>query len=491
MARALSTSAARVLVVERGQPVPQEADNWNPEAVWKHLRYRATERWLDGDGAEFLPYTHYGVGGNTKFWGSVLYRLRREDFQAVEHMDGESPAWPIDYDTLEPYYERAERLYHVHGQVDGDPTEPPRGPFPYAADSTLRGNGGDSRRAAASGPSSLAPAARADSTRRAGRLRAVQHVQLLPLQDPREERRRSVRHRARARERQHRACGPTRGRCASSPTRPGRRSRRSRSNATATTVRVGASLVVVSCGAVNSAALLLRSAERQTSRGPRQLVRPRWPALHGAPRDDDAGLQSDAKERHRLPEDRRHQRLLFPRAAHGIPARPHSVTRADARRHGADSGAADTGLGVRCLGLARSRLAGDVRGSAARREPRRHRVRRSDTPALSSEQPRGARHARQGDEAHAAPAGILESDDPLAQEQEHHAPVRNNRLRHRPARVSARPLVPGSRRREPVRRRRLVLPIVGSGQPRPDHRGAGAAGGRPSSRRTICRRGTR
>jgi choline dehydrogenase-like flavoprotein len=132
MARALSQTPARVLVLERGKSVPQEADNWNPEAVWKHLRYRATERWLDAEGVEFLPYTHYGVGGNTKFWGSVLYRLRREDFQALEHRDGVSPAWPIDYDTLAPYYDQAERLYHVHGLSGGDPTEPPRGPFPYA-----------------------------------------------------------------------------------------------------------------------------------------------------------------------------------------------------------------------------------------------------------------------------------------------------------------------------------------------------------------------
>jgi choline dehydrogenase-like flavoprotein len=98
----------------------------------RRLRYRTTERWLDRDGVEFLPYTHYGVGGNTKFWGSVLYRLRREDFHSLEHIDGESPAWPIDYDTLAPYYDRAEQLYHVHGQAGGDPTEPPRGPFPYA-----------------------------------------------------------------------------------------------------------------------------------------------------------------------------------------------------------------------------------------------------------------------------------------------------------------------------------------------------------------------
>ena len=131
MARALADSGARILVIERGDIVPQEQENWSPEAVWKQLRYRANERWIDTDGAEFVPYTHYGVGGNTKFWGSVLYRLRREDFQEIEHIDGISPVWPIDYDTLAPYYDRAEQLYHVHGEVGHDPTEPPRGPYPH------------------------------------------------------------------------------------------------------------------------------------------------------------------------------------------------------------------------------------------------------------------------------------------------------------------------------------------------------------------------
>ena len=131
MARALASTGARILVVERGSAVPQEPENWSPEAVWKDLRYRAQEQWLDGDGQSFRPYTHYGIGGNTKFWGSVLYRLRRQDFQEVEHADGMSPAWPIDYDTLAPYYDRAEQLYHVHGQHGVDPTEPSRGPFPF------------------------------------------------------------------------------------------------------------------------------------------------------------------------------------------------------------------------------------------------------------------------------------------------------------------------------------------------------------------------
>jgi len=131
MAHALAGSGARILLLERGGVVAQETANWDPVAVWKDKIYQTTERWLDERGKPFRPYTHYNVGGNTKFWGSVLYRLRREDFEALDLMDGVSPAWPINYETLAPYYDRAEALYHVHGAA-GDPTDPPRNPFPHA-----------------------------------------------------------------------------------------------------------------------------------------------------------------------------------------------------------------------------------------------------------------------------------------------------------------------------------------------------------------------
>lgn len=130
---ALAPTGARILVIERGERVPREDRNWDPVAVWKELRYRTAERWLDERGEPFVPYMHYGIGGNTKFWGSVLYRLRQEDFGALEHADGVSPAWPIDYAALEPYYDRAERLYGVRGEAGIDPTDPPRGPFPHPA----------------------------------------------------------------------------------------------------------------------------------------------------------------------------------------------------------------------------------------------------------------------------------------------------------------------------------------------------------------------
>ena len=133
IAHALAGTPARVLLIERGDFVPQEEENWSAAEVWKRQRYRSRELWRDENGRSFSPYTHYCVGGNTRFWGSALFRLRREDFQQVEHCDGVSPAWPVDYDTLAPYYDRAERLYHVHGQAGLDPTEPPRGPYPYGA----------------------------------------------------------------------------------------------------------------------------------------------------------------------------------------------------------------------------------------------------------------------------------------------------------------------------------------------------------------------
>ena len=121
IARELAATGAKILIVERGDFIPQEDHNWNPASVWRDLRYRTTETWLDESGRAFRPYTHYCVGGNTKFWGTVMYRLRPDDFKTVEHIDGISPAWPIDYDTLAPFYDRAERIYEVHGQQGLDP----------------------------------------------------------------------------------------------------------------------------------------------------------------------------------------------------------------------------------------------------------------------------------------------------------------------------------------------------------------------------------
>lgn len=135
LAYALADSGMRILLIERGDYLPQEPQNWEPSANFKHKRYKPDEAWHDANGGgTFQPGVHYFVGGNTKVYGAALPRLRREDFGAIEHEGGTSPAWPISYDELEPYYHRAEDLYRVHGAPGEDPTEPPRsGPFPFPA----------------------------------------------------------------------------------------------------------------------------------------------------------------------------------------------------------------------------------------------------------------------------------------------------------------------------------------------------------------------
>jgi choline dehydrogenase-like flavoprotein len=128
----LAPSGKRILLLERGPYLPRERDNWDADAVFLHTKYHCTEEWLDDDDNEFSPEQNYYVGGNTKFYGAALFRLRPEDFGVVQQHDGLSPAWPLSYEDFEPYYLDAERLYCVHGQAGEDPTEGPRSAdYPY------------------------------------------------------------------------------------------------------------------------------------------------------------------------------------------------------------------------------------------------------------------------------------------------------------------------------------------------------------------------
>ena len=132
LTHALAPTGKRILLLERGGYVPRERDNWSTRAVHLEGKYQTKEVWRDGQGRELHPHTNYYVGGNTKFYGAALFRLRREDFGEVRHWGGISPAWPIGYDELEPYYTQAERLYHVHGLRGADPTDPPASaPYPH------------------------------------------------------------------------------------------------------------------------------------------------------------------------------------------------------------------------------------------------------------------------------------------------------------------------------------------------------------------------
>jgi choline dehydrogenase-like flavoprotein len=133
LTHALAPTGKRILLLERGGWLPREPENWSPAAIWRDGRYRNSGQWTDLDtGQRFTPKQHYYVGGNTKVYGAILFRMRERDFGAVAHADGVSPAWPVDYADLEPYYTRAEQLYRVRGVRGVDPTDPPsRNGYPY------------------------------------------------------------------------------------------------------------------------------------------------------------------------------------------------------------------------------------------------------------------------------------------------------------------------------------------------------------------------
>ena len=134
LAHRLAPSGKKILLLERGDYLPREPENWDSREVFVKGRYKAPEEWYDKSGKPFHPGAHYWVGGNTKVYGAILFRLRERDFGEVHHHAGISPAWPISYTDLAPYYTEAERLYHVHGDRGSDPTEPPAdGPYPYPA----------------------------------------------------------------------------------------------------------------------------------------------------------------------------------------------------------------------------------------------------------------------------------------------------------------------------------------------------------------------
>lgn len=134
LARALAATGKKILVLERGGWLRREKENWSAKSVFLEGRYKAHETWKDKNGKEFSPGIHYCVGGNTKVYGAALLRFRRADFGELRHKDGVSPAWPLAYEDFAPYYTRAEHLYHVHGERGIDPTEPEAdAPYRYPA----------------------------------------------------------------------------------------------------------------------------------------------------------------------------------------------------------------------------------------------------------------------------------------------------------------------------------------------------------------------
>jgi choline dehydrogenase-like flavoprotein len=146
LALQLAQAGKKILILERGGFLPQEKLNWDTSAVFLDNRYHTRETWQDKDGKDLHPQQAYCVGGQTKVFGAAMFRMRAEDFGVLRHKGGISPAWPISYADMEPYYTRAEELFQVHGDLGAappvpggfgssfDPTEPfHSGKYPFPA----------------------------------------------------------------------------------------------------------------------------------------------------------------------------------------------------------------------------------------------------------------------------------------------------------------------------------------------------------------------
>ena len=316
---ALARRGVDVLLVERGERLPREPENWSPDEVFMRRRYKPAELWEDGAGSAFAPGVHYVVGGNTKVYGASLPRFRESDFEEVAHLDGVSPAWPFRYADLEPFYGEAERLYAVHGTrrlgPDRAVAEHALPVRRAAARAVRRGAGGaaDRRRGE--------PRLDGDGGRPAPgwAVRAVRDLRRLPVPARRQVGCRGVRRRPRARHRVgpvgdrgpggaagHRRVGAAGG--------GGGRGRAGRAGdgARATVRGVGG------CGELGGAAAGV--GERRAPRGPRQLLGPARPELHDAQQRAHRRGGREPAQRRGLPEDRDGDRLV-PRRRRRPPAR--------------------------------------------------------------------------------------------------------------------------------------------------------------------------
>jgi choline dehydrogenase-like flavoprotein len=114
----LAHAGKRVLVLEKGEPLPLDGSTLDVDKVVHQGLFKSHEAWLDKDGHTLVPEEYFNLGGKTKWYGAALLRFSSDEFEG----DGEHQcrAWPISYQQLEPYYEQAEKLLGLH-QFEAEP----------------------------------------------------------------------------------------------------------------------------------------------------------------------------------------------------------------------------------------------------------------------------------------------------------------------------------------------------------------------------------
>ena len=124
LAHTLAPSGKKILLLERGDFLPREMDNWNPDAGVRrrevhlpgHLVRRATA-------SRSSRRCTTSWAGPPRCTGPRCTGCGPRTSARSSTFDGISPAWPLSYDDFEPWYTKAEWLYQVHGAHGEDPTE--------------------------------------------------------------------------------------------------------------------------------------------------------------------------------------------------------------------------------------------------------------------------------------------------------------------------------------------------------------------------------
>ena len=470
----LAGSGARTLILERGESLPREAQNWDPEAVFGQRRYHTDETWY-ADNEAFKPGMFYYVGGNTKFYGAAMFRFRERDFGEVEHDEGVSPAWPISYADLEPWYEQAETLFGVHGRGGADPTDPPRSKdFDHAPVPHEPVMQAVERRMQAKGLKPF-PMPCAIDFGRGGRCQRCENCDAFPCQiDAKGDAEIKLIRPATAHSNVELKTGAQVLKLIADDS--GRRIVAADVLIDGKVERITADVFVLSAGAINSAALLLRSAD---ARNPRGLAN-----------------SSDQVGRNYMTHNTSALMAVHPFKTNTT----HFPKTIAVHDYYFGDGEGDTPMGslqplgkirepmlrealafvpkpIRtALAPAQRRLVRAERGSATSGQPRHHPPGWRDQPALAPYQPQGAFPLGRQVQGNPARHRLSVRLRAPVRDQGRLAPVRHRALRCRPCHFGARPAVQGVGPRQPVRRRFRVFPVIGRRQPGADRRCTSAAG---------------
>ena len=225
LVRHLAPSGKRILLLERGDWLPREPQNWDAHDVFVDSRYVSPDTWYDAETAKaFQPQVHYFVGGATKLYGAALYRLREEDFGELQpprrHLAGLADRLRRDGALLHAgraALPGARRARRGPDGAAGERSLPVPGGLPRAADPAALGR--PRRRRAPSVPRALRGHARTRRTCRTATACAAR-LRRLPVPGARQVRRRGARRTARARAPERDAADERAGAARSGPTRP-------------------------------------------------------------------------------------------------------------------------------------------------------------------------------------------------------------------------------------------------------------------------------